>query len=230
MINRFSSRRQKLDTSFLNDRLEGARSYDRIAGYFSSSILEVAGEAIDSVTGTIRVVCNSQLEAEDVKTSMAAYASIRKEWCGKEPEKLGKLGRERFARLYAYLKSGKLQVRILPDTVFGLVHGKAGVITRSDGTKTSFMGSTNETYSAWRLNYEILWEDNSEEAVQWVQEEFDALWNHPKYIELSDFVIEDIGRIAHREVIRSLEEWRENPDPGSVVVESPVYRKEIGLW
>jgi len=230
MINRFSSRRQKLDTSFLNERLKGARSYDRIAGYFSSSILEVAGEAIDSVTGPIRVVCNSQLDAEDVKTSMAAYASIRKEWCGKEPEKIGMRGRERFTRLYECLKSGKLQVRILPDNIFGLIHGKAGIITRADGTKTAFMGSTNETYSAWRLNYEIVWEDDSEEAVQWVEEEFDALWNHPDHNKLSDFIIEDIGRIAKREVISSIEEWQREPDPASVAVESPVYRKEVGLW
>ena len=45
MLNRYSSRRQPLDAGFLNARLASARSYDRIAGYFSSSILEVAGEA-----------------------------------------------------------------------------------------------------------------------------------------------------------------------------------------
>jgi hypothetical protein len=88
MINRFSSRREPLDASFLNKRLEKAKSYDRIAGYFSSSILEVAGEALDEVGGTVRVVCNSQLEAEDVKTARAALVAIRKEWCAEEPEKV----------------------------------------------------------------------------------------------------------------------------------------------
>jgi len=34
-IQRFSSRRQRLDRSFLAARLKGALSYDRIAGYFS---------------------------------------------------------------------------------------------------------------------------------------------------------------------------------------------------
>ena len=53
MIRRFSSRRERLDTSFLNDRLKGAHAYDRIAGYFSSSILEVAGENLDQITGTL---------------------------------------------------------------------------------------------------------------------------------------------------------------------------------
>ena len=43
MLNRYPSRRQPLDAGFLNARLTGAMSYDRTAGYFSSSILEVAG-------------------------------------------------------------------------------------------------------------------------------------------------------------------------------------------
>ena len=47
-MNRFSSRRQRLDTSFLSPRLAGVLAYDRIAGYFLISILEVAGETFES--------------------------------------------------------------------------------------------------------------------------------------------------------------------------------------
>ena len=53
MIERLSSRRRPLDAGFLATRLAGARSYDRVAGYFSSSILEVAGEALENVQGKI---------------------------------------------------------------------------------------------------------------------------------------------------------------------------------
>lgn len=87
MIYRYSSRRQKLDKAFLDEKLRGALAYDRIAGYFSSSILEIAGEALESVEGTIRVVCNSQLSIEDVKTAKAAMEAQRREWCEAEPEK-----------------------------------------------------------------------------------------------------------------------------------------------
>jgi hypothetical protein len=45
-------------------RLAGARSYDRIAGYFCPSIFEVAGEALESVSGPIRMVCNSTIQAK----------------------------------------------------------------------------------------------------------------------------------------------------------------------
>lgn len=229
MINRFSSRRSQIHETFLNERLRHAQSYDRIAGYFSSSILEVAGEALESVVGKIRIVCNSDLDLRDVETARAAEMAIRQEWCTQVEDKYGANGQPRFAKLYQYLKSGKMEVRVLPSSQFGLIHGKAGVIHLQNGTRTAFMGSANETYRAWKLNYELVWEDDSPEAVQWVQEEFDQLWNHPKATKLTEFVIEDIGRIARRQVL-SFEEWLNRKEPSGAVVEAPVYRKEYGLW
>lgn len=230
MINRFSSRRTHLDHTFLNQRLQEAQQYDRIAGYFRSSILEVAGEALESITGQIRVICNSDLNVKDVETAKAANYAMRREWCASEPEQYDEKAKPRFARLYQFLRSGKLQVKVLPRDKFGLVHGKAGVVTLSDGCQTSFMGSTNETYDAWKLHYELVWEDASPEAVQWVQEEFDSLWNHPLAVYLAEFVIEDIGRLSQRTVFPSVEVWRESADPGAPIVETPVYRQEYGLW
>ena len=52
-VKRHSSRREKLDASLLRARLAGAASYDRIAGFFRSSLLEVAGEAIEGALKTI---------------------------------------------------------------------------------------------------------------------------------------------------------------------------------
>jgi len=230
LINRYSSRRESVSESLLNKHLLNAKSYDRIAGYFRSSIFEVAGEAIESVTGKIRVVCNSDLQSEDVKTAKLASNSIRKEWCEGKPEERV-LIKERYYRLYENLKSGKIEVRALPSDKFGLIHGKAGVITLEDGKKTAFLGSINESKSAWELNYELAWEDNSDEAVKWVQEEFDALWNDICAIPLSEFVIEDIKRIADRTELKSVEDWRRlDKGPPAIAVESPVYREQLGLW
>jgi hypothetical protein len=50
-VRRLSSRRQPLDRSFLNNRRTGAASYDRIAGYFRSSVFEIAGEAYEQSRG-----------------------------------------------------------------------------------------------------------------------------------------------------------------------------------
>lgn len=230
-MKRYSSRRKGLDKDFINQKLQGAISYDRIAGFFRSSILEVAGEALEKLDGTIRVVCNSDLSVQDVETAKAAQQAIRRSWCAGEPEKLPLLSHPRFARLFKFLSQGKMQVRVLPDEVFGLIHGKAGVITYADGSKTSFLGSANESKTAWKLNYELVWEDESSDAIIWVQEEFDALWHHPQALPLADFVVKDINRIAHRVEI-DRQKWlaEPNPDPASAIVETPIYRQELGLW
>ena len=190
MIKRFSSRREKISDSLLKTRLNKAQSYDRIAGFFRSSIFEVAGEALESVSGKIRIVCNSELLAEDVRTAKLANASMRKEWCESKPEEL-KNSKDRFKKLYEFLIAGKLQVRVLPNDRFGLIHGKAGVITLEDGKKTAFLGSVNESKTAWKINYELAWEDDSREAVDWVQEEFDSLWNDDLAKDLSEFIVEE---------------------------------------
>ena len=231
MINRYSSRQQPLGRSFLSERLTGAHSYDRIAGFFRSSIFEVAGEALDSLSGKVRVICNSELLPEDVITAKVAQQAMRRSWCAGEPEKLPETNHKRFKKLYDYLATGKMEVRVLPDKAFGLVHGKAGVITKADGSKTSFMGSINESLTAWKLNYELVWEDDSPEAIEWVQQEFDDLWNHHMAVPLSDFVVEDIKRIADRvEVDRATWQNQCEGEPASAIVETPVYRKEFGLW
>mgnify|MGYP003404600244 len=114
-MKRYSSRRQGLDREFINQKLKGAVSYDRIAGFFRSSILEVAGEALEKLDGTIRVVCNSDLSLQDVETAKAAQQAIRLSWCAGEPEKSPELSHLRFARLFEFLVQGKMQVRVLPD-------------------------------------------------------------------------------------------------------------------
>ena len=229
MIRRYSSRRQKLNQTFINKRLQGAVGYDRIAGFFRSSILEVAGEALQKIRGKVRVICNSEIDIRDVETAKAAQQAQRRVWCDAEPEQLGESAQPRFQKLYELLTTGKLEVRVLPDEAFGLIHGKAGVITYADDRKTCFMGSANESVTAWKLNYELVWEDDSPEGIAWVQEEFDALWNHPKAMPLSDFVITDIKRLSHRREI-DIKAWRESPQAAASVIETPVYRKEYGLW
>lgn len=229
MVKRHSSRRTELSSSLLNERLNGAKGYDRIAGYFSSSIIEIAGESIERMEGKVRIVCNSGIDIKDVQTAKLAQNAMRREWCDFKPEELPS-PEERFRRLYEFLSTGKMEVKVIPDSRFGLIHGKAGVITLSNDSKTSFLGSSNETKNGWKLNYELIWEDDSDEAVAWVQEEFDTLWNDPCAVNLSQFIVDDIERISKRFVYDSVEEWKVQADSASVVLESPVYRQEFGLW
>ena len=63
-----------------------------------------------------------------------------------------------------------------------------------------------------------------------MQQEFDALWSSPFAVELAEFVVGDLDRLARREVVRDVHRWRDDPNPASAVIEAPVYRREAGLW
>lgn len=234
MLQRHSSRRTRLDQSVLNQRLEGAVSYDRIAGYFRSSLFEVAGETLLNVTGPIRIICNSDIDPQDMATAAAAQAALRRSWCAGDPESAPPLALPRYQSLYDALINKRIEVRVLPDAAFGLIHGKAGVVRRADGSAIAFLGSVNESASAWRVNYELLWEDSTPETVAWVQEEFDALWNDPRAVDLSvcPFIPQDLQRIIKRRVIEPTELDSQDPDKAAAAaaVETPVYRREQGLW
>jgi hypothetical protein len=180
----------------------------------------------------VRVICNSGLEPLDVLTAKAAKLAMYREWCDWLPADVNERFKARLKRLFNLLVSGRLQIRVLPDERFGLIHGKAGVITRSDGSRIAFLGSANETKSGWAISYELVWTDDSVESIAWVQEEFDALWAAPEAVELADAVVRDVERLAERTVIADLPAWREQTggDPAAPVVELPVYRKDNGLW
>ena len=230
MLTRHSSRRSRLDQTVLNQRLQGAVSYDRIAGYFRSSLFEVAGEALSKVVGPVRIICNSDLDPQDLATAAAAQAALRRNWCAGRPEDAPPLAMPRYRALYEALTSKKIEIRVLPDSAFGLIHGKAGVLRRADGSATAFLGSVNESASAWKVNYELLWEDDDPETIEWVQEEFDALWNDARAVDLAccPFIAQDVERIIARRVIEPAD-LRAITDPAAAAaaaaVETPVYRR-----
>ncbi|MCI0393009.1 MAG: phospholipase D-like domain-containing protein [Acidobacteria bacterium] len=227
-IHRFSSRRHRLDRVFLAEKLKNALSYKRIAGYFRSSIFELVGEEIGTVP-TVQIVCNSELDAADVAVSKhAREVALKERWNDSIPEVEALLHRDRYRRLYDLLASGHVEIRVVPkDRVF--VHGKAGVIEAADGSKTCFLGSINETKSAFAQNYEILWEDTSPEGVAWVEEEFAALWKDA--FPLPDAIVEEIKRIAERIEIR-FEETKAEELPAAALAESPIYRggEQLQPW
>ena len=227
-INRFSSRRRRLDRAFLAKRLKGAKSYIRIAGYFRSSIFELVGEEIAGIPD-VRIVCNSELDAADVTVSKHVRETALKERWNQAPAEVeALLHRDRYRRLYELLSSGHVQVRVVPkDQVF--VHGKAGVIEGADGGKTCFLGSINETKSAFAENYEILWEDTSPEGVKWVEEEFEALWKDS--FPLPDAIVEEIKRVADRVEV-AFREVNQAELPAAALAESPIYRggEQLQPW
>jgi superfamily II DNA or RNA helicase len=242
-LRRFSSRLVRLDHAFLRDRLRGARQYDRIAGYFRSSIFEVAAEELQTV-GRIRVVCNSDLNPEDLKASKEARSSamLQRWWADRaagDAVELDTLLRgDRYARLKQMLEARdgdgrpRVDIKVVDRFAAPLLHGKAGIITLADGGKCCFMGSVNETRDAWQNHYELLWEDSSEEGIAWTQAEFDFLWSQA--VDLPDAVIQEVERCAGRVEIRieDCPAWSLGTAtdlPRAALAESPLARAGEGL-
>lgn len=193
-IQRFSSRTGRLSHVFLKDRLAGAKTYRRIAGYFRSSIFELVDEEIEGID-SIEIVCNSDLDPRDIKASRLARETALKEKWNQGFEVIDTLAyRKRYQRLDELLKGGKVKVQVLSANDAPFLHGKAGVIESRDGTKTSFIGSMNETREGWQEPYEIVWEDRSPEGVAWVEAEFDYLW--ARSVPLPDAIVEEVGRLS----------------------------------
>ncbi|WP_419629053.1 helicase-related protein, partial [Thiolapillus sp.] len=225
-IRRFSSRTHRLDSSFLLQHLKGARSYKRIAGYFTSSLFEVANELLESIP-EVKIVCNVDIHPDDLKVAQLRESKMIGRWNEKAIETEALLNRDRYRRLDNFLQKHGQAVRVAPDSVCGFLHGKAGVIELADGKKLGFIGSMNETRSGWQRHYEILWEDESTEGIAWIEEEFNFLWNAAK--ELPRAVIREVRRRGYRrEVV--FDEINEDADlVPAALIESPLYREGLSL-
>lgn len=229
MLRRFSSRSGRLSHVFLKDRLKGARTYRRIAGYFRSSIFELVDEEIEGID-LIEIVCNSDLDPRDITASrLAREAALKEKWNQGFDQIESMLYRPRYKRLYELLKSGRVKVQVVSAKDAPFLHGKAGVIEGPDGVKTSFIGSLNETREGWQEHYEIVWEDRSPEGVAWVEEEFRYLWN--RSVPLPDAIVEEIGRLS-RKVEVELKDLQPADIAAGALVEAPLYRKgeELKPW
>jgi len=221
-IRRFSSRTHRLDASFLMQHLAGAQSYKRIAGYFTSSLFEVAGEALEHIP-EVKIVCNVDIHPDDLKVAQLRESKMLGRWNERGLEAEALLNRERYRLLDGFLAKHGQAVRVAPDDICGFLHGKAGVITLANGRRLGFIGSMNETRSGWQRHYEILWEDESPEGVAWIEEEFDFLWNAAK--PLPRAVIREVHRRGYRREIEFIEiEDDENLAPAALI-ESPLYRE-----
>ena len=169
-IRRFSSRTERLDKEFLAKSLDGATKYYRIAGYFRSSIFELVGEEIAKIP-EVKIICNSELDLADFQVATGRNTALKERWNKVDVEAEALLKKERYQKLDELLNSGNVEIKVVPKERLFL-HGKAGSIHYANETRRSFVGSVNESKSAFRDNYELVWLDDDEVSADWVEEEF----------------------------------------------------------
>ena len=228
-LRRFSSRTERLDKEFLAKSLNGASKYFRIAGYFRSSIFELVGEEISRIP-EVKIICNSELDMADFHVATGRNTALKERWNEVDIEAEALLQKERYQRLDALLHSGNVEIRVVPrERLF--LHGKAGVIYYPQSTRKSFIGSVNESKSAFRDNYELVWLDDEEDSADWIENEFWALWQEG--VPLPKAILSEIHRVANRREI-SVDAARAEPKdlPAAAIAEAPIYRggEQLQPW
>ena len=180
--------------------MRASNSYDRISGYFGSTIYIIAWEALREFIehhGRMRLICSPYVSDEDASALTEGYSARNNEILA---ESLAKEVLTLFddpflsapAKLLAYMISqGIIDVKIAVPTgsespnARRLFHDKVGIFADSDGNKVGFRGSMNETYKGLSSdgNMESIdvfpnWLDNRDaERVKDAAVFFEKLWS-----------------------------------------------------
>ncbi|MBF0227793.1 MAG: hypothetical protein HQK76_20285, partial [Desulfobacterales bacterium] len=226
-LRRFSSRTENLDSEFLAKSLKGSVKYFRIAGYFRSSIFELIGEEISQIP-EVKIICNSEIDKADFQVSIGRNIALKERWNEVDIEAEALLEKERYQILDKILRSGNVEIRVVPKERLFL-HGKAGSIHYADGSRKSFIGSVNETKSAFSHNYELVWQDDDDESADWVEQEFWELWKDG--VPLPEIILAEITRVANRLEV-TVDKLKSNEIPAAAMAESPIYRggEQLQSW
>lgn len=138
--------------------IDASHSYDRAVGYFRSTLYALVGVALTDFAkrnGRIRLVCSPHLYTEDLDAlhqgeaarDNDANTALRASLQAVLDDPLD----QPVARLLATLVAlGVMELRLaFRPGAQGIFHDKIGIFTDSVGSRVSFLGSANETFSAW---------------------------------------------------------------------------------
>lgn len=153
--------------------LSCSKTYDRIAGFFSSSSLALAARGMGEFIlngGKMRLICSPVLSKQDACV-ISDVIDKGKDFSNEISLDLDSITdsfeRDHIKALGWMISRGLLEIKlaILTDEYGnveygedvlknGLFHQKIGLLTDSDGNSLSFSGSVNESASAWGKNDE----------------------------------------------------------------------------
>lgn len=181
--------------NFYRPCLKNATSYDRAVGYFRSSVFLINGDEIISFArngGKIRLICSPSLHETDSRIINLSYEEreklISNSLLAEIDEMLGALDYEYQIKILATLIAcNAMDVHLaIRNDGNGIYHEKIGIFSDSSGNMVSFIGSANETWSAWHTmgNFESIevfcsWDSQLDATrVARHKRDFDRLWNN----------------------------------------------------
>lgn len=185
---------------FYEPVLSASISYDRIAGFFSSSSLALAARGMGNFIchgGKMRLICSPILSRKDANiiTEVIAEGRDLSDEISLDFDSITDSFERNHVKALGWLLSiGRLEIRlaVLTDENGcvlsgedamrnGLFHQKVGILEDAYGNSLSFSGSINESATAWGINDEEFkvfksWEGGMDYYVR-DKERFDEFWN-----------------------------------------------------
>ncbi len=187
----YRSRLDNVMKDFYIPVLKQAVLYKRAVGFFSSTALIEMSAGICGLVkngGKIQMIASPRLSAEDIQAitdGIKRRDDVIEEALIRElSEPIGQQDSARLNLLSNLIASGVLEIKIAfleTDDTVGMFHEKMGLMYDSDQNIIAFSGSMNESFNAFRQNYEAVdvftsW-SNDEERVMAKQAAFNAMWN-----------------------------------------------------
>ncbi|UPM43184.1 DEAD/DEAH box helicase family protein [Halocatena salina] len=179
--------------------LENSIQYDRITGDFSSAVLSIFAEGLETFVkndGVMRIITGVELfeedtdaiergQADDVLIDIINWDAIRDGYSEAVSEALAWLVAE--GHLDFKLGAVRDEEGNVRGNEYGAWHQKLAIFTDTQGDSISIVGSPNESFKALRRNRESIsvnrsWVSNTEEKwdeqrrVSSHREEFEQLW------------------------------------------------------
>lgn len=179
-------------SGFYKPCLDSAITYNRAVGYFRSSIFAIIGQPFLDFArrgGKARFVCSPSITEEDAQAISLGYLQ-RIDTVEKAISRdidallLDPAAGHRAKLLATFIKFGALDIKVaIRSGGNGIYHEKIGVFDDGQSHQVSFLGSANETWSAWHAegNHESIevfrsWLPADEVRVTSHQKIFDLLW------------------------------------------------------
>lgn len=227
--------------AFVIPAFKQALIYKRSVGFFSSSVFELTGEGVREFAdhgGSIQLICSPELSEKDIDAIKLGYQlkeAVMEQTLNEDLEKAFKMLENNSLCLLAELiEKDNLNIGLVDvDAAYGIYHDKIGIFIDDVGDKVLFIGSPNESKSAYMDNYEkirmsVSWREGDIERIEDDEEEFDSIWDgtNPfiKRKDINDVVIRKLQEEAGK---RNLDLRTEKEEP----VQLRDYQKEaIAAW
>jgi len=188
--NSYSTIKDDIPEMFLIPILASSLEYKRSVGYFSCDTLIYLSKGMNDLInneGKVKIITSINLSDQDISILRQGYEQREKYIKQRIRDEIANekviFNIDDYDEIINLIKYRKLDIKVAIKDDYGLYHDKMGLVRDKTGNKVCFVGSLNETVSAFRSNYEKIrvfksWESpDQRRRIAEEEEEFDEIWS-----------------------------------------------------